>query len=106
MPRILQKALFSNFFGELLRTHLPRTRGNRDNREGWAMGKPTSNSGTEKELLRSLETHPTDTIASNDESAMNFPGSQIKKNVERDAYELIVGLHAHACVLAIKANPS
>jgi hypothetical protein len=37
---------------ELLRPYLPRTRmRNRANREGWAMGKPTSNSGKEKELL-------------------------------------------------------
>ena len=39
--------------GELLRPYLPRTRmRNRANRAGWALGKPTSNSGKEKELLR------------------------------------------------------
>jgi hypothetical protein len=36
------------------------------------MGKPTSNSGKEKELLR-RQTHPTTIIVSGDESAMNFP---------------------------------
>jgi hypothetical protein len=38
---------------ELLRINLPYTRmRNRANREGWVMGKPMSNSGKEKELLR------------------------------------------------------
>jgi hypothetical protein len=68
---------------EVLRISLPRTQVNKHKSKGWAEEKPTSNSGTEKELLRKLETHPTNTIASNDESAMNFPGSQTKKNVEK-----------------------
>jgi hypothetical protein len=46
-----------------------------------AQEKPTNNSGKEKELLRKLETHPTNAVASADESAMNFSGSQNKKNV-------------------------
>jgi hypothetical protein len=43
---------------------------NRGNREGWVQGKPTSNSGKEKELLGS-KTHPANTIASGDELAVN-----------------------------------
>jgi hypothetical protein len=74
--------------GEVLRIHLLRTQVNKDKSKGWAQEKPTSNSGPEKELLSKLETHPTNTIASNDESAMNFPGSQNKKNVEKFAYDL------------------
>src|SRR5215217_5935062 len=55
---------------ELLRTPLPRTRMNRGNREGWVQGKPTSNSGKEKELLGS-KTHPANTIARADELTVN-----------------------------------
>jgi hypothetical protein len=45
----------------LLRPYLPRTRmRNRANREGWALGKPKSNSGKEKELL--AEGRPTPPI--------------------------------------------
>src|SRR5215212_8945084 len=55
---------------EVLRTPLPRTRMNRGNREGWVQGKPTSNSGKEKEPLGS-KTHPTNTIARADELTVN-----------------------------------
>src|SRR5829696_4171044 len=56
--------------GEVRRTPLPRTRMNRGNREGWVQGKPTSNSGKEKEPLGS-KTHPTNTIARADELTVN-----------------------------------
>jgi hypothetical protein len=53
--------------------------------EGWDRGKATSNSGKEKELLR-REAHPTDTIASGDESSMNFPGKPTSQNPLHTAY--------------------
>jgi hypothetical protein len=56
--------------GELRRIHLSRTWMNRGKREGWAWSKPTSNSRREQELLGSY-THPTNTIASGDELAVN-----------------------------------
>jgi hypothetical protein len=62
---------------ELLRTCLLGTRVNKSKSEGWAIGKPTSTSGKEKELLRRW-THPTDTLASNDESTMNVLGERGK----------------------------
>jgi hypothetical protein len=45
------------YFGELRkaevrRSYLLGTRVNKGKSKGWAMGKPTSNSGKEKELLR------------------------------------------------------
>jgi hypothetical protein len=36
-----------------------------------------------------VETHPTSTIASGDESTMNVPGSQIKKKVAHDLKKLL-----------------
>src|SRR5215212_12197493 len=56
--------------GEVRRTPLPRTRMNRGNREGWVQGKPTSNSGKEKEPLGS-KTHAANTIARADELTVN-----------------------------------
>jgi hypothetical protein len=38
------------------------------------MGKPTSNSERRRSCSEKVETHPTDTLASNDESTMNVLG--------------------------------
>jgi hypothetical protein len=72
----------------LLRISLPRTPVNKDKSKGWAQEKPTSNSVGKGEGATQNIDPPINTIASNDESAMNFPGSQNKKNVEKDAYDL------------------
>jgi hypothetical protein len=61
---------------------------NKDKSKGWAQEKPTSNSVGKGEGATQNIDPPINTIASNDESAMNFPGSQNKKNVEKDAYDL------------------
>jgi len=72
----------------LLRISLPRTQVNKDKSKGWAQEKPTSNSVGKGEGAAQNIDPPINTIASNDESAMNFPGSQNKINVEKDAYDL------------------
>ena len=69
--------------GEVLRISLPRTQVNKDKSKGWAQEKPTSNSVGKGEGAAQNIDPPINTIASNDESAMNFPGSQTKKNVEK-----------------------
>jgi hypothetical protein len=40
------------WLGEVRSIHLPGTQVNKGKSKGWAMGKPTSNSGKEKKLLR------------------------------------------------------
>ena len=58
----------------LLRTCLLGTRVNKGKSEGWATGKLTSNSEKRRSCSEKVETHPTDTLASNDESTMNVLG--------------------------------
>ena len=55
---------------KFLRINLLGTRVNKESK-GWVTGKPPSSSGKEKDCSEKVETHPTDTLASPDDSAIN-----------------------------------
>jgi hypothetical protein len=73
---------------QLPRISLPRTPVNKDKRKGWAQERPTSNSGTEKELLRVGRPTPPIPQRATMNLRRTFQVRKTRKMSKKDAYDL------------------